>query len=92
MNRDHPRMMQPRSGACFPFEALPENRVGGEPGGHHLDCDRTLQPGVRAPVDGGHAATGQHGTDPVAPLEQGADQVPVVLGTLSFHSLRIVGV
>jgi hypothetical protein len=33
---------------------------------------------------------GQHRTNLVAPLQQGADQVAVVIGALSLHSLRIV--
>jgi hypothetical protein len=90
MNPDNAGMVQPRGGAGFPLKALQEDWVGGEPGGHHLDCNRTLQPGVRAPVDGGHATAGQHGTNPVAPIEQGADQVPVMLGPPSFHSSGIL--
>jgi len=90
MNRDDPGVVQLCGRAGFPLEALQEQRVGGEPRCHHLDGDRTLQAGVRAPVDGGHAAARQHRTNPVAPLQQGADQVPVVIGSLSLHSLRIV--
>jgi Rv2175c C-terminal domain of unknown function len=91
MDPDDTRVVQPCGGARLALETLQEDRVSGEPGSHHLDGDRTLEPGVRAPVDSGHAATGQHRTDPVAPLQQGTDQVPVLLGSLPSHSSRIVG-
>ena len=90
MNRDDPRVVQAGSGAGFSLEALQKKRVGSEPRCHHLDSDRTLEAGVRAPVHGGHASVGQHRTNLVAPLQQGADQVAVVIGALSLHSLRIV--
>ena len=90
VNRDDSRMVQARGRAGLPLEALQEKRVGGEPRCHHLDRDRTVQAGVRTPVDGGHAAVGQHRTNLVTPLQQGADQVAVVIGPLSLHSHRIV--
>ena len=83
---DDPGMVQPRSSTGFPFETLQEDGVGGEPRRHHLDGDGSLQAGVRAAVDGGHPAAGQDRAHPVAPIEKGADQVPVLAGPLLLHS------
>ena len=44
--------------------------VVGEPGVHDLERDRALEPRVSAQVNRGHAAAGDQGLDPVAPIEQ----------------------
>src|ERR671932_557499 len=90
MDPDDTRMMQPRSGARLALEALQKHWVSGEPRGHDLDGDRPFQASVRTAVDGGHAAAGQYGANPVAPIQQRADQAFVMRGPWPLHSPRMV--
>ena len=67
-------MGEPGGGAGLADEAGGELVVVAEPGVHHLDRDRAVQPEVGGLVDAGHAAAGDPGADAVAAVEQPPDQ------------------
>jgi hypothetical protein len=65
---------QPGGGAGLAGEALDELGVVGQHRPHHLDGDDPVEPGVGGQVDRGHAAARDGGVEPVAAVEQPADQ------------------
>ena len=77
---------QARGGPGLEREPVHERAVAGEGGVEQLDGDVTVEPLVRGQVDRGHATAGDHGVEPVAPVEQGAwsGGLPVV----SAHSVH----
>ena len=68
------RIGQARRRARLLDEAALEHRVVGEVAVHDLERDAALESQVGRDVDGGHAATGDAGTNAVPAVDQTADQ------------------
>ena len=75
VHRDQRGVAEPGHRASLELEAGQELRIIGEHRVHDLDGHRTVQAGVEPAVHRGHAAPGDGGVDPVAALEQLAEQV-----------------
>ena len=74
---------EPGRGPGLADEARREVVVVAEPGMHHLDRDRAVEPDVGGLVDTGHAAAGDPRPDPVAPVEQPTDEGVAAAGVLA---------
>ena len=72
--RHHVGVGEPGGGAGLAHEARGELVVVAETGVHHLDRDRAVEPDVGGLVDAGHAAARDPRPDPVATVQQAADQ------------------
>jgi hypothetical protein len=86
-DRDHVGVREPGRRLGLADEPGDELLVLGEPGMHHLERDRTVQPGVQAVVDGGHPAPRDALSDPVAPVERAPDE-RILQGRVHPKSLR----
>ena len=73
-DRDHVRVREARGGAGLTVELARELEVVTQPDVHDLHRDRTGQPGVDPPVDGGHAAAGEPCRDLVPAVEDPSDE------------------
>ena len=82
-----PGVTEPGHRAGLQLEAAEKGRIVGEAGVHHLDCYRAVQPQVDPPIDGGHAAAGDDGVNPVAPLQQHSEQCGTAAHPSTPHSL-----
>ena len=75
VDRDQPRILQPRHASGLELETGQELLIAGVAGIHHLQRDRAVQPGVEAAIDRRHAAGGDLGRNAIAPVEQCALEV-----------------
>jgi hypothetical protein len=72
-DRDHVRVGEPGDRPGLGDETANEVLVPGQFRMHDLQRDRPVEPGVRAQVDGRHAAVGEMGLHPVPAIEDLAD-------------------